>query len=97
MRLFARIRAGMIAEARRLHSGGLSWKRMESLGLEYRFLAQFLRRKSRVMELEEKLSAAIWQYARRQKTWFKKNKEIRWISSPKNKMARKWIMEFLKK
>ncbi|MEK7139775.1 MAG: tRNA (adenosine(37)-N6)-dimethylallyltransferase MiaA [Patescibacteria group bacterium] len=97
MRLFARIRAGMIAEARRLHSGGLSWKRMESLGLEYRFLAQFLRKKITRMELEEKLSAAIWQYARRQKTWFKKNKEIRWISSPKNKMARKWIMEFLKK
>ncbi|MEK7134414.1 MAG: hypothetical protein AAB819_01675, partial [Patescibacteria group bacterium] len=59
--------------------------------------AQLLQKKITRQEFEEKLSAAIWQYARRQKTWFKKNKEIRWISSPKNKMARKWIMEFLKK
>src|SRR3989344_6728542 len=31
IRLFVRIREGMIAEARRLHRQGLSWKRMEEL------------------------------------------------------------------
>src|SRR3989338_3018508 len=33
MRLFARIRAGMIAETKKLHAAGLSYKRMDELGL----------------------------------------------------------------
>src|SRR5207247_3452738 len=38
-RLHSRIGQGMIIEARRLHKKGLSWKRMDELGLEYRYLA----------------------------------------------------------
>ena len=33
IRLFARIKEGMIGEAKKLHQKGLSWKRMEELGL----------------------------------------------------------------
>ena len=94
MRLFARIRAGMIAEAKRLHKAGLSYKRMAELGLEYRSLALLLRKQPRrkvgaptkasgnitKQEFETQLERAIWQYSKRQMRWFKRNKDIRWVS-----------------
>ncbi len=51
IRLFARIRGWMIVEARQLHRDGLSYKRMEELGLEYRSLARFLRGQIGRMEM----------------------------------------------
>ena len=45
LRLKKRIDAGMIEEAEGLHKKGLSWKRMEALGLEYRYLARHLQGK----------------------------------------------------
>lgn len=78
-RLLARMRRGMIAEARRLHTQGLTWKRMESLGLEYRFLAQFLQNKITKIEMVRDLEVAIRQYAKRQMVWFKRNKNTRWF------------------
>jgi tRNA dimethylallyltransferase len=79
-RLFARIRAGMVSEVKKLHAGGVSWKRLEALGLEYRFIAQFLQNKpfdktqDRISKQEMliQLELAIWHYAKRQRTWFKK-------------------------
>ncbi len=78
-RLHKRIKAGMIKEAENLHKKGLSYKRMRELGLEYRFLADFLEKKTSKKEMLEKLEIAINQYAKRQMTWFKRNKEINWI------------------
>ncbi len=78
-RLLARMRQGMVHEVKRLHTLGLSWKRMEALGLEYRFLARYVQRKIEKKELTEQLNTAIWQYAKRQKTWFKRDKKIRWF------------------
>lgn len=78
-RLIKRIKQGMIKEATTLHTQGLSWKRMHELGLEYRFMADHLTRKLSKAEMITQLEAAIWQYAKRQRTWFKRNKEIKWI------------------
>ncbi len=79
-RLKARMKAGMLAEAKLLHKQGLSWKRMRELGLEYRFMAEYLTGKMSKQEMLEKLEIAINQYAKRQMTWFKRNKEIQWVS-----------------
>ncbi len=81
MRLFARIRQGMVAEAKKLHAQGLSYARMRELGLEYRFLADLLEKKMTRKEFEEGLERAIVQYAKRQLTWFKRNTDIRWVAS----------------
>jgi tRNA dimethylallyltransferase len=78
-RLHKRIKAGMIKEAENLHKKGLSYKRMRELGLEYRFLADFLEKKTSRKEMLEKLEIAINQYAKRQMTWFKRNQNIIWI------------------
>ncbi|MSR70959.1 tRNA (adenosine(37)-N6)-dimethylallyltransferase MiaA [Candidatus Kaiserbacteria bacterium] len=80
IRLGQRIQAGMIAEAKRLHKAGLSYKRMEELGLEYRHLSALLQKKITQKEFETQLERAIWQYAKRQRRWFKRNKDIVWVS-----------------
>lgn len=78
-RLKARIRIGMIAEARRLHAAGLSYKRMEELGLEYRALASLLQKKISREEFEYELYTDIRRYAKRQITYWKRNGEIHWF------------------
>ncbi|GMQ95241.1 MAG: tRNA (adenosine(37)-N6)-dimethylallyltransferase MiaA [Patescibacteria group bacterium] len=99
VRLLARMRVGMVAEARRLHNPpvgeGLSWKRMDALGLEYRYLAKLLTGKMLRGEMMEKLNTAIWQYARRQKTWWRRDKRIKWFSLSEVKKIEKEVEQFL--
>lgn len=77
-RLMERMKKGMLAEVKKLRSQGISWKRLESFGLEYKWLAYYLQGKIKKKEMLEKLELDIWHYAKRQRTWFKRNKEIRW-------------------
>ncbi|MBI1999478.1 MAG: tRNA (adenosine(37)-N6)-dimethylallyltransferase MiaA [Parcubacteria group bacterium] len=83
IRLFARIRQGMVAEARRLHEKKLPWKRMRELGLEYRYLADYLTGKLTRKQFEEGLARAIWRYAKRQMRWFKRDTDIAWFTMSK--------------
>jgi tRNA dimethylallyltransferase len=95
-RLHSRCRHGLIAEVKNLHMPppqglGLSWKRMDELGLEYRFISRYLRelqkqtraqmtiRKEAMMT---ELSTAIWHYAKRQMTWWKRDRRIIWMTPP---------------
>lgn len=80
-RLEQRIKIGMIDESKKLHKNGLSYKRMRELGLEYRFLADFLERKISKDEMKRLLETAIWQYTKRQRTWFKRDKRIKWVKN----------------
>lgn len=76
-RLIARMKVGMVAEAKRLHTQGVSYKRMEALGLEYRYLARLLQKKITKEEFLTQLESAIYDYAKRQVTYFKRNKDVR--------------------
>lgn len=71
-RLLKRMKTGMVAEVKRLHEQGMSWKRLESLGLEYRYLALYLQGKLSKADMLAQLEMAIWHYVKRQRTWFKK-------------------------
>lgn len=71
-RLLKRIDMGMLDEVGNLHSAGLSYERLESLGLEYRYLALYLQDKLSHDDMLKELEMAIWHYAKRQRTWFKK-------------------------
>ena len=53
-RVLTRMKKGMVKEAQNLHKSGLSWKRMRELGLEYRFLADYLENKISKPELIRK-------------------------------------------
>ncbi|MEK7579004.1 MAG: tRNA (adenosine(37)-N6)-dimethylallyltransferase MiaA [Patescibacteria group bacterium] len=95
-RIALRMKQGMVAEARTLHARGLSYKRMRELGLEYRFLADLLEKRNTKSEFLEQLATAIWQYSRRQMTWFKKNKDIVWFNPKEMGRIEKKVMTFLK-
>lgn len=98
-RLFTRIKKGMIKEIENLHEKGLSWKRMNNLGLEYRYVALYLQKKMTKEEMIKKLNTEIWHFAKRQKTWFKRDLNIIWIDPRKNSeksKAQKEINKFLK-
>jgi len=79
-RLHARMRRGMLAEVKRLHAKGISYARMEALGLEYRYLARFLTGVITKEAMLDELVIKIRQYAKRQRTWFKRNKNIQWFA-----------------
>jgi tRNA dimethylallyltransferase len=50
----------------------LSFEYLESLGLEFKWTAKFLQNKISKEEMIENLKKEIYQYARRQETWFKR-------------------------
>ena len=79
-RLVARM-PRMIREIKKLHKDGLSWKRMYELGLEYRYVPMYVQKKSTKNEMESELYKEIKKYSKRQMTWFKRNKEIKWFDS----------------
>lgn len=74
-----RIKDGMIEEARKLHENGLSYERMNELGLEYKYLAQYLEGKITEEKMTEEINFKDRQYARRQMTWLKRDKKIHWF------------------
>ena len=91
-RLTRHLKAGMIAEARKLRLGGLAWKRFDELGLEYRLLARHIKGELSRSKLIQNLERAILDYARRQMVWFRKNPAIHWIGS--SKAARQLVKNF---
>ena len=82
-RLKHRLNNGMIEEVSRLHAQGLSWERLDSFGLEYRYIARYLQNELSKDEMVSKLQIAIGQFAKRQMTWFrrmeKKGVRIEWL------------------
>lgn len=114
-RLLERIKMGMIDEAKKLHKNGMTFKRMNELGLEYRYLALYLQKKiplrhfakqsvraikSKGFDLAKdemigKLNTEIWHYAKRQMTWFKRDKNIRWVGVREKSKILKEVKKFL--
>ena len=72
----------MISEVKNLHKS-LSWKRLEEFGLEYRFVAQYLQNKITYQQMIGKIQKESEHFAKRQMTWFKRDKRIHWINDEK--------------
>lgn len=100
-RVDRRIKEGMIGEVEGLLKSGISYDRLQRFGLEYRIINDYLiklktescKLKARD-EMIQNLKYKIHDFARRQLTWFRKNREIHWV---KNKnQAEKLVRTFLK-
>ena len=92
VRLKERLDQGMIEEVKAIHDSGISFERLEKLGLEYRYCSLFLEGKITSKEdLYNQLFVAIRQFAKRQETWFrmmeKKGVKINWLE-PADKESR---------
>ena len=105
IRLKERLDGGMLDEVQSIHDSGITWERLEKLGLEYRFCSQFLQGKIATKEeLFEGLFIAIRQFAKRQETWFrmmeKKGVEIKWLDAGSKEerisQAKEWIASSLR-
>ncbi len=86
-RLNERLANGMVDEVLHLHAEGLSYERMESLGLEYRYIARLLQGQLSEAEMRLQLEQKIWQYAKRQMTYWKRNPQIHWLTRDYEKTA----------
>ena len=75
----------MVGEVQNLHQAGVSWKRLLSFGLEYKFITQYLLENFSYEEMIQKLSDASYRFAKRQKTWFKRwekqGRKIHWLAN----------------
>lgn len=96
-RLLKRLKKGMLNEVKKLHNppagGGISWKKLDSFGLEYRWLSLFLQKKITYDEMIERLQKDIEHFAKRQMLWWKHDRRIKWIK--KAKQAEKITKKFL--
>lgn len=83
-RLKTRLDEGMIAETEQLLKSGVDKKWLFKLGLEYRFLSQYILGDLTYDEMFSGLETAIHRFAKRQMTWFRRMErrgiKIHWIS-----------------
>lgn len=79
-RLKMRVEQGMIEEVQGLMDRGATKEFLLGLGLEYRFITQYLT--GAIPDRDEMLrllAIAIKQFAKRQMTWFRRNPDIVWL------------------
>ncbi|MBI2642647.1 MAG: tRNA (adenosine(37)-N6)-dimethylallyltransferase MiaA [Candidatus Wildermuthbacteria bacterium] len=86
-RFLAMLKKGLLTEVKKLRDSGLSWQRIESFGLEYREVSQYLQGKLSQAQMIEQTVKATEDFARRQMTWFKKDSRIHWIKDSKAALA----------
>jgi tRNA dimethylallyltransferase len=94
-RLYDRMEAGMLEEATTLHEDGLSYERMEELGLEYRYQAQYLQDKITKDEMLTLIETKTKQFAKRQYTWLKRDEEIEWHAAEDRSAIFRRVQTFL--
>lgn len=94
-RLLRRLKAGMVAEVKKLRKDGVSWKRLEEFGLEYRWIARYLQMSDilGMSDIVNRLQKDIEHFAKRQMTWFKRDKRILWVKNYQEaeKLAKKFL------
>ena len=99
-RLKFRIVDGMIDEVQNLIQLGFSHDRLNSLGLEYRFISKYLSKDLSYDDMVDKLNIAINQFSKRQMTFFrrieKRGTVIHWIPNTKTDYIDDLINKYLK-
>lgn len=89
------IEEGWIDEVRALRAAGLSKDAPAMTSIGYRDLLRYLEGDSSLEETIEHIKRATKQYAKRQMTWFKRDKRIHWVDSEDEakELVRQWLVE----
>ncbi len=77
-RLKQRLNEGMVDEVRGLAESGVKMDDLLYYGLEYKYIALYLKNELTWEQMFEKLNTAIHQFAKRQMTWFRKMERNGW-------------------
>ena len=84
-RLKARLEEGMVEEVKALLDEGIPADDLIYYGLEYKFLTEYLTGVTSYSEMTNRLEIAIYQFAKRQMTWFRgmerRGFKIHWIDA----------------
>jgi len=92
----AMLKCGLLKEITSLITSGLSKKRIRELGFEYKYPLDYFEGKiPSLKDLKNILAKENWRYAKRQMTWFKRDKRIHWVSEVE--AAQKHTQQFLSK
>ena len=98
-RLIGRIKTGMISEVEKLLDNGVSAQRLYRLGLEYRFISDYLIGKVNYDVMIDKLNIAINQFSKRQMTFFRRMEKrgitIHWLAKNKKNIFMSNIKQYL--
>ena len=98
IRLLQRLEEGLIEEVNNLIKDGISYERLESIGLEYKFVSYYLKKQITIDELIIKLTTAIQQFAKRQLSWYRRMErrslKINWIENADYNIALDVIRKF---
>jgi len=88
------LKEGLIEEVKNLREKeGLSWNRLDEFGLEYRYTAKYLKDEIDYTTMIEEMKNKLHQFAKRQLTWFNRDRRIIWLKSLSQ--AKKLITNFL--
>lgn len=98
-RLKERLKLGMIKEVETLLQNGISLEKLEYFGLEYKYIALYLRGKLNYNNMFQKLNSSIHNFAKRQMTWFRKMEKegvhIHWFSPDNYNAIKKFVYKKL--
>jgi tRNA dimethylallyltransferase len=94
-RLLSRLDEGMVAEVEGLIADGVTHERLESFGLEYRYISRYLRDLLSYDDMVAELETKIRQFAKRQYTWLKRDTEIVWVDPHDTDKIHTLISNFL--
>ncbi len=79
-RIIKRLDNGMLDEVYTLLKNGVTHERLQSLGLEYKFMSKHILGEISYDMMINQLYQATVHFSKRQKTWFKRNKDIHWFN-----------------
>lgn len=96
-RIDTRLAGGMIEETRELIRNGVSAEFLQGLGLEYYWNVEYIEGRISLDEYKKSLATKTMQFAKRQRTWFKKEKDTVFLQEPDKfyQESRKLISLFL--
>ena len=94
-RLHERFAAGMIEEVAHLRDSGVSYDRLDGFGLEYRYIAKYLKGELTEADMKTELETKIRQFAKRQMTWLKRDQEIDWFPAQNHELILLRVQAFL--
>lgn len=91
LRLKERLATGMVEEVKRLAATGISWEQLDFYGLEYRYLARYLKGELTKNDMFQKLNSAIHDFAKKQENWFRRMQShgtvIHWVEGAGDPLA----------
>jgi len=96
-RIDDRLAQGMIEETRELVKKGVPKEWLRSLGLEYFWNVQLIDERINLAEYKQRLKDKTMQYIKRQRTWFRKEKNTIYLTDPAEfySQSSKLVKEFL--